>query len=566
MTIFCELNSADFENSIIKNTYIQTTDGEWIWFVDSSITSRGDVESILQENDFLLEYEAILFCSEELDGEIGLVDLLSKPQCAMYAFGIKRDLLTKTGSFNRLLKRNNNFEFLLRVADNGATFAVSCSAEKKTVFASETMAYVMKRYMSRLKEAGALDEVFLHMVHLAGDSGEIESFKREMNCYLQDNEKYERIVEDTAPFLIFVGAEVWCGILTEFANAFADELVALGQAVITTNNTYGNYQEIPTEKLMNQQYKAIIGFQAAALEKEMFQKMKGKKIQFWFDDPIFFDEFFSNNSKETHILCQDAYYADYIREHYGILNAIQFPPGGTALGEIPKEKTYDVVFIGGYEPVSCDVYEDEFQNGFFKYMQKHVNDTFEQGIVGYGQSLGEEYSKTEVAFLLQRVKGVCLNVLHQNRHDMIEKVLCAGITLHVYGDSWLLYQGLGRENLIIHPYALGTDALHIWSQTKIGLNMMRGHKAGMTERIANIMLCGACCLSDETTYLKEHFMDGEDIVLFKRNELDDLPLKIQYLLENELERERIAKAGRQKALVEHTWRRRAEQLLEMFYD
>ena len=199
-------------------------------------------------------------------------------------------------------------------------------------------------------------------------------------------------------------------------------------------------------------------------------------------------------------------------------------------------------------------------------MREHVDDTFEQGIIGYGKRLGLEFSKTEIVLQLQRVKDVCLNVLHRNRHDMIEKILCAGISLHVYGDSWLQYCGMCQENLIIHPHALGDEALHIWSQAKIGLNMMRGHKAGMTERIANIMLSGACCLSDETVYLKEHFTDGEDIVLFNRKELDDLPRKIKYLLEHDEEREKIAQAGRKKALQEHTWRKRAEQLLCMLHE
>jgi len=66
-------------------------------------------------------------------------------------------------------------------------------------------------------------------------------------------------------------------------------------------------------------------------------------------------------------------------------------------------------------------------------------------------------------------------------------------------------------------------------------------------------------------YLKEHFTDGEDIVLFKRSELDELPRKIRYLLEHDDIREQIAIAGCEKAMREHTWRRRAEQLLEMLH-
>ena len=129
MLDFCELNSIDFENSIVKNKFIQSTYGEWLWFVDFSVTSREDIEPILKENAFLSEYDVVVFCSEELEGEIGLFDLLYNPQMVVYSFGVRRQLLTKTGSFNQLLEGATNYEFLLRVAEAGSVFAISCARD-----------------------------------------------------------------------------------------------------------------------------------------------------------------------------------------------------------------------------------------------------------------------------------------------------------------------------------------------------------------------------------------------------------------------------------------------------
>ena len=66
MTNFCELCSGDFEKSVLKNDFLCSTNEDWIWFVDSEITSRLEIETILQENEFLEVYDAIVFCSEEL--------------------------------------------------------------------------------------------------------------------------------------------------------------------------------------------------------------------------------------------------------------------------------------------------------------------------------------------------------------------------------------------------------------------------------------------------------------------------------------------------------------------
>ena len=419
--------------------------------------------------------------------------------------------------------------------------------------------------MSYLKESGRLNDTFLQVLELAKKFGKSADFNSTLNVFMEDTKEYERILENTAPILIFVGTDICAGVLVGFANSLADELVRLGQAVITTNNRYGNYDYIPTEMLMKRNYKAIIGFQAPAMGKKIMQGMKGKRIQFVFDNPAFLGELFEEYSNDIVYLCQDKYYAEYIREYYGFSNAIQFPPGGTVVENLPGEKVYDVVFVGNYEIFPECPYRDEFEMGYYEYMLGHPDITFDKGLFEYGKMLGVTFTKDDIRLLLRNMKNLCLNILHKDRHTVIETILSGGISLHVFSDNWKMYQGNGSENLIIHPMIFGEEPYRVWAQSKIGLNIMRGHKAGMTERIANIMLCGACCLSDETTYLTEYFNDGEDIVLFNRRELYALPEKIKYLLEHDEERERIAIAGQKRAFEELTWRKRAEELLELLH-
>lgn len=189
--------------------------------------------------------------------------------------------------------------------------------------------------------------------------------------------------------------------------------------------------------------------------------------------------------------------------------------------------------------------------------------TAEQGLRAVWEMQGIPYDEARLLQTLADWKDLCYMLLQLYRHRVIDAILNAGIPLHVFGDSWRDYRGNGLKNLMIHPKLMVKESLEVWSKAKIGLNIMNGHKAGMTERIANIMLCGACCLSDETSYLKEYFTDGEDIVLFRADQPEELVEKIQYLLNHDEKREQIAKSGRNKAMQEHIWRKRAEQLLEL---
>lgn len=557
-------NTSDFESCKEKNDFIKTSKSEWIGFVDRNVTGEEELRQILQENPFLLEYDAILFGSNVPEGECGCMELFEHPQCVIYAFFFRKSLLAYVGSYNRFLTGNNNFELLLRLAEIGSVYSIPSSADKCIEFAPMTMAYILRRYMELLKAQGRLDDIFLQIVRLAEQTGKTEDFNKAMNSLLADEREYEQIVGDTAPCLLMVSSDLeYYGVVDGFANALADEFVSLGQAVITTNGRYGDYYNIPKGKLLNQVYKAIIGFQSPALQSETFRNMKGPRYQFWLDDPIFSMDFLKRTPKQTHFLCQDANYASFLRKHFAIEKAEQFPPAGVDGLTNVQEKMYDLVFIGSYIYPAQVNYDDPFTQEFVKYMQGHVDATVEQGICAVWQEQGIRYEEELFIDTAESLGDVCHNLLHSYRHRVIEAILDAGVVLHVFGDSWKKYQGIGLENLIIHPKVMTEDSHQVWANAKIGLNIMNGHKAGMTERIANIMLSGACCLSDETGYLKEHFADGEDIVLFRADRTDELVEKIQYLLQNDDKRERIALAGREKALREHTWRRRAEELLTM---
>lgn len=558
-----EQNIEDFENPEIKNQYIREAGEEWLGFVNEYVTNQEEVMQILEENSFLEEYDVILFGKNVPDGKCNLFDLLERPQSEIYAFIFRKKLLIYAGSYNQCLLENINYEFLLRLSEQGSVYSIPCIADTYAKFNPTTMAYIVRRYMELLKANGKLEQVFLGMAETAQQLGVADLFTKEMNVFLGNNEEYDRISSDTAPFFIMVCNDGCYGVVAGFADYLADELVGLGQAVITTNGRYGDYMESSLEELAQRNYKAIIGFQSSALEIDFFRELKGERYQFWFDDPFFSGDFLRQTSKTTHFLCQDANYAKFIKEHYGIENAIQFPPAGSTSVTDSGEKIYDIVFVGSYLVLPKGDYENAFHREIFELCMNHADYTFEEAIKVLWQKQGVAYDEHKFMQQVEELQDVCFDILQNYRHRVVESILSAGIPLHVFGDSWQQYQGEGRENLMIHPQITGEDALCIYGKAKIGLNIMNGHKAGMTERIANIMLGGACCLSDETIYLKEHFRDGENIVFFHGDRLEQLPGKIQYLLQHDDVREKIAMAGRKKALDEHTWRKRAEELLEI---
>ena len=334
-------------------------------------------------------------------------------------------------------------------------------------------------------------------------------------------------------------------------------MIRQGEAVVKVGGWFSEY-----EKLQNICVKGVVGFQAKALGIDFFKNMRGPKFQFWLDYPLYSRKSFENITEDYYFLCQDENYAVLMRDYYHVQNAIQFPPAGKECLKGKQEKCYDIVFIGTYFETDEDQLSNE-ERIFYDYMIVHPVLTFEQGLKELLIQNGKSITREEFADLMISLKPACRSVIGYFRTRVISVILEAGFTVHVYGNSWENYQGPGKERLAIHPQVTVEESLQELAKARIGLNIMSWHKAGMTERVANIMLSGAVCVTEETAYIKDHMRDGEEVVCFTLDQLADLPGKIRKLLEDPQKREKIADNAYEKALKEHTWERRAQQLAEL---
>lgn len=564
---FLELPSDEFENSRKKNAFIvERCDSDYIGIVNSDVTGEEEIGSLLEAYD-LAEHPVILFAENVADGAADLTTVISCFDMKIFAYVFPKRILAGTGCFNEKIPDGNNYEFLCRLAAESDIYCVACADEASgeadvSQDKVHCYAYIMRRYMTYLKNENMLDTVFGRLNAYMEQRGLNGQLYREIDHMLSGGKCFSEIETDTAPFLVISGDDMCHGVLKDFATGLAQALVDKGQAVTTTDGMFGKYTgaSYAAERTL----KGIIGFQAPVLEKEFFRKINAPKFQFWFDNPIFFDDLLHNLPDNYYILCQDGFYAQFIREYYNTRNALAFPPAGRKIcltGN--REKEYDVSFVGTYREPDMNCVAEDFERIFWEYMVNNPAKTFEEGLHGL---LRERKINTPCELypeILKSLANVCRNIIYYFKHRVVETILSAGITLHVFGDTWENYHGDGRENMVIHPFVTVEESLSVFANSKISLNVMTWHKAGMTERIANIMLSGAVCVSDETTALRELFKEDEEIVLFCLERLNELPEKINRILKDETYRDEIGRKGYEKASEEHMWKNRAEALLQL---
>lgn len=536
--------------------------------------------------------EKMIACLEEGSYKLAILyaesakDYMCYEECltadaeAILGIAYADELTEKVGTYHPLCAETGMYELMCRVAAETGGCAV-LQAEPRNETWRETYeiptaeltfiyAYAMRFHMQELHRRNLTDKVFTGICGLLQEKGCFAGFQQDMTLLLTDAPAYEKIARWTAPFLVLRGDDTCGGVLQRFADDLTRALVADGQAVIGIGGNEAG-DEIDYDRLQQKIYKGIVGFQTSALEIDYFRNLKGPKFQFWFDNPLTFEGILQELPEEYYVLCQDADHAEWIREYYHTEHAIQLPPGGVDTLQLDEVKAaiqqgddarpYDVVFMGRYFVDEPEKLNPE-QKMFYDHLLKHPNLNFVQAIQELSEQLADGKGQN-IPGCMRRLKPACRAVIGHFRNKVVEVLLQSEIKVQVYGEAWKQYEGAGRENLEIHPEVSVENSLEELSKAKIGLNVMSWYKSGMTERVANIMLSGAVCVADETSYLREHTVNGEETVLYWLDQLDRLPGTVKELLGNEVRREQMALNGYLKAKQEFTWEARARQLVQL---
>ena len=560
--IIYELTTDEFNDAAVKNKYIENSTEQYIGFVDKSVTDKTEAGIILDDYEDAWNdgFDVIVFadCAPEDDGAASLAAM-----SGMWIFGIvvRRTLLKKTGRFNTALEGCQNREFLMRATDKGHVFFVTCRADdaifpKPAAIAREA-AYIICSRLAFWGRKGNLDTVFADTVAGLPDKNVTLEFNKAVDEMLSDSGICTGISADTAPFLVIIGGDTCYGVLRQFGYSLAKALADIGEAVYTSEDADADIMRDVT-------FKGVIGFQTQIFANPEFDWIKGRRFQFWFDDPAFFESMFANARHGDLILCQDGNYTDYINKIYAA-DAVWFPPAGNYSGPFDDEgRNLDIVFVGTY--YKPDFSPDEFKSGAGSYDTVEQNEVYKAVTANPALTVEDAvvslYGRDRLPELMKTMFYVRKNIIDYYRHQAVEAVLSAGYKINVYGDSWNNFQSAHSGNLIIHPKISVTEASQIYRKARIGLNFMTWHKAGMTERVADIMLGGAVCISDTTTYLRDNFTNDE-MLLFDIGRPDQLAALIRRILDDDTLRHNIARAGYEKAVREHTWHNRAVSLLQL---
>ena len=544
--------------------------------------------------------------------EVTFEQLLANGAGRLQRIAIPRTFIEEYAGFNERLGCGEDFELAARAlaeADDGLKenmkVRVLISEQPCVLLYQEhyrMYAYLFGKYAAKLKSAGSFDVLLERYLKEADSYGIGQYFTEQLEKMIAKKAEYYSIDDATRPVVIYMGDPICFDVLKSFAHEFSDSLRKCGIPVIMYDMSEKGTQGLA--QFVENRYRAAVGFQTALFSvrlkdsQELVNNMiEAPKFNFLYDHPLYLYYHFTLPLRSYYVLTQDENYAAYINRHYpAVKKSWHLPPAGIELPEQEqtawKDRIYDIVFVASYHDYrermaalerECKPDLKDTAYRLLEEMKNNPDETSEEALekvlaecaeneaygihgdmgVTDGSKMTPAITDRSFAETLTDCMDVCRIVMFYYREKVIETILDAGITIHVFGSSWNNCPLADRDNLIIHPDVSYREGIKIMGQAKIALNIMSWHKAGMTERIANTMLNHTVCLTDKTTYLEKHFTDGSDIVMYDLARLGELPDIIRSLLADDYRMKAIADAGYDSASANHRWINRARDFISL---
>ncbi len=295
-------------------------------------------------------------------------------------------------------------------------------------------------------------------------------------------------------------------------------------------------------------------------------------ITYLTDHPSGLSERLEQLDEKAIVFVCDKFHEEYIEKYFPNIKHIKFVPlsGSYSSQYIPYgNRKADVVFTGSYEEVQTAYKENlsRFDRGrrqiaeyLYNEMLKNPSYTYEACLERALEKFEIQISKEKFNEMMSELYEVSCLARWYFRDKVIRILLENGIRVKVYGNGWEKFDSEYKENLIIEKgnYYVAQKAV---SRAKISLNIMPWFKAGFQERIASAMLSGTVAVTDESLYIRENFENGKELITYSLEDLEELPKRILYLLQNDDEADKIASTGKARAESEMTWQHRTFDMI-----
>jgi hypothetical protein len=298
--------------------------------------------------------------------------------------------------------------------------------------------------------------------------------------------------------------------------------------------------------------------------------IKGEVWHYILDHPFYHHNTLKCPLEDFHVICLDEKHQAFIQKHYPhIKQVICLPLAAEQADELipyPKRR-HEVLFTGTYTDSDLLLYQmtkrpAEQRRLFEQTVQLLLDEpklTQEEAVVRFAgdEKLPERLKEN---YLMDMYLRACL------REELLVQMLKREIPITVYGHNWEEFLAKCEKrvpNARQHLQMMGEVPYEslpaIYADTKIALNQLPWFKAGMHDRIPLALMNGCVCVTDESSYLENRFLDGEELYFYSLEDMEGAAELVGSLLEEPVAAAKTAARGYQRALKSLCWKQWVEE-------
>jgi glycosyltransferase involved in cell wall biosynthesis len=241
----------------------------------------------------------------------------------------------------------------------------------------------------------------------------------------------------------------------------------------------------------------------------------------------------------------------------------------------PEQRGETILFAGHYTELpffeknitAINEEYEAFYRGIIKDLEENPKKTVEEAsLAAVKRETGEEDIR-KLRDVLYHMLFIDLYIRNEVRGKAVAALAEAGLPVTVIGKGWEKLPALRKDSLKILPMTDSAGVLRALCEARVALNVNPYFKDGAHDRVFNSVLNGAAVLSDSSLYLNEILPEGCGVSYYtletlQKGETEDMIKKASELLSSPGLCREMVEAGRDKVRREHTWIRRAAEILE----
>ncbi len=289
------------------------------------------------------------------------------------------------------------------------------------------------------------------------------------------------------------------------------------------------------------------------------------------DHPIYYHSLLEQADANINLYCIDEDHISYIKKYYPQIENVNFLPLAGSKIQVAKEskiedRPYKILFAGNYVRKEnllnylndIDTEYKEFYLSIVEDLKINTAKSIQEAMESHIYNLFPNATNKEMSDAMHGMLFVDLYIRSYFRAEVIKKIVEAKIPIHLIGKDWEYLDTKNQDYIIRLGNGMENTrfCLEQIKNTKLSLNIMPWFKKGFHDRIPSSMLNGSVSITDSSTYINKNFKDGQNILLYDLNKIEEIPELIYQVINNKKLLKDIMQGGKIEAENNHTWKNR----------